>query len=148
MNTAQLLEDCKTNGVSVFIADGELKVRGNPDAIKRIAPTLKERKAEIQAHLESGNAVNTSSQDDREYLLHQLEQFALDTVKDHPEDAQAITRINNMAWEFMQADGMEFSKAIQLAAEIVVSGHVAACEAAYTDVMALWEKLKNEVREI
>ena len=134
MSAAQLLEDCKANGVTVYWADGSLKVRGDPEAVKRLAPALKDRKAEIQAHLAEY----------RRDLLNRLEPFALDSVKDYPADVEAINRINNMAWEFMRADGMAFQEAIRQAAEIVVSCQVAHCEAAYTDVMALWQKLTNE----
>lgn len=44
-----------------------------------------------------------------------------------------------MAWEFMRIDGMAFNQAIKLAGEIVAHNQVAACEAAYIDVMTLLE---------
>jgi hypothetical protein len=43
----------------------------------------------------------------------------------------------------MQADGMAFEDAITLAAQIVIGGQKAACEAAYIDVMALFKRLTN-----
>ena len=57
--------------------------------------------------------------------------------------ADELQRVNNMAWEFMTADGMSFTDAIRCAAEIVVSCNVAACEAAYADVQALWRQVVN-----
>ncbi len=62
---------------------------------------------------------------------------------DAGETVGELYRANNMAWEFMQADGMAFEDAIRLAAEIVVSGQVAACEAAYADVMAIFLKANH-----
>ena len=75
-----------------------------------------------------------------------LKQFRFDLIQQeiangHP--AEELHRVNNMAWEFMQADGMAFEAAIQLAGEIVAHGQTAACEAAYADVMALFERIKG-----
>ena len=73
-----------------------------------------------------------------------LAQFGFELVQaefDAGGATDELCRVNNMAWEFMQVDGLAFSDAIRLAAEIVVSGQVAACEAAYEDVMALWRKV-------
>lgn len=77
----------------------------------------------------------------QEKLRRQLEPFALDAVTDCPDDKDALCRLNNMAWEFMQINGLTFQDAINLAAEIVVFGQVVQCEAAYVNVMALWQKL-------
>jgi hypothetical protein len=73
-------------------------------------------------------------------IAEQLALFRFDLVqKDidsgHPSDE--IHRTNNMAWEFMQADGMRFSDAMKIAIEIVISLQVADCEAAYIDPMEL-----------
>lgn len=54
-----------------------------------------------------------------------------------------LQRVNNMAWEFMAVDGMHFDCAIRLAAEIVVSGQVAVCEATYANTMELFEKVRK-----
>ena len=51
MSAAQLLDECKANGVTVYLSGGDVKVRGSPEIIGRIAPALKERKAEILEHL-------------------------------------------------------------------------------------------------
>lgn len=75
--------------------------------------------------------------------LASLAQFRFDLMQgeiEAGEPGSELHRVNNMAWEFMQADGMVFEDAIRLAAEIVVSGQVAACEAAYADVMAAFLK--------
>jgi len=71
-----------------------------------------------------------------------LAKFCFCDTANEPEP-ELLTRINNMAWEFMQVDGMAFDDAITLAAEIVVHGKVAACEAAYADVRALWQRISG-----
>lgn len=75
-----------------------------------------------------------------------LAQFRFDLVQaeiDAGQPVDELHRVNNMAWEFMQADGMAFEDAIRLAADIVADCQVAACEAAYTDVMAIFLKVTN-----
>ena len=75
-----------------------------------------------------------------------LAQFEFGLVRAEIEaghDAGELHRVNNMAWEFMQTDGMAFGDAIKLAAEIIVSGQVAACEATYEDVQGLWQKVTH-----
>ena len=52
--------------------------------------------------------------------------------------AGELYRVNNMAWEFMEVDGMGFQEAIKAAAEIVANTEAAACETAYSDVMTLF----------
>jgi hypothetical protein len=74
--------------------------------------------------------------------LEALDQFRFDLVQQeidagHPVDE--LHRVNNMAWEFMQADGMAFDEAIKLAGEVVADCQIAACEAAYADVMKLFK---------
>jgi hypothetical protein len=75
-----------------------------------------------------------------------LKQFRFDLVRQEIEDghpADELHRVNNMAWEFMQVDGMAFDEAIKLAGEIVAHAQIAACEAAYIDVMALFKKVSQ-----
>lgn len=45
----------------------------------------------------------------------------------------------------MKVDGLPFNEAIRMAAEIVVSCDVSACEAAYEDVQALWIRLSEKI---
>ncbi len=52
--------------------------------------------------------------------------------------AQKLHRVNNMAWEFMLADGISFDEAIHVASAIVESCPLAQCEASYVDVLTLW----------
>jgi hypothetical protein len=78
--------------------------------------------------------------------LEALKQFRFDLVRQEIEDghpADELHRVNNMAWEFMQVDGMAFDEAIKLAGEIVAHAQIAACEAAYIDVMALFKKVSQ-----
>jgi hypothetical protein len=78
--------------------------------------------------------------------LEELKQFRFDLVQQEIEDghqADELHRVCNMTWEFMQADGMSFTDAMKLASEITISTQVAACEAAYVDVMALFKRLRE-----
>lgn len=140
MSATQLLDYCSAAGVKVYLSKASVKVRGNSEAVRRMMPLLRSRKAEVHAYLCQATSLPDGT--DQERLFLQLEPFMLDTVTDDP-DRDEVNRVNNMTWEFMQVDGMEFSDAIRLAAEIVVSCEVAVCEAAYTDVMALWERLRE-----
>ena len=76
--------------------------------------------------------------------LEILNQFRFDLIEGSVNSIQEIDRVNNMAWQFMKSDGLPFNEAIRLAAEIVVSCEVSACEAAYEDVQALWIFLSGE----
>lgn len=129
MTPQKLLAQCQQSGVTVCLNGEKLKLKGESESVNAAAEILRPHKAAIIRHLS-------------ETTLRQLEQFDFEAVESDPEDREAVTRVNNMAWEFMEADGMAFADAIKLAAEIVVNGHVAQCEAAYTDVLALWRRLK------
>jgi hypothetical protein len=79
-------------------------------------------------------------------LLNKLTLFHFDLVQQEitngcPPDE--LHRIKNMAWEFMQFGDMAFDEAITLAGNIVAHGQVAACEAAYTNVRELFERLQT-----
>lgn len=81
-------------------------------------------------------------------ILEKLRLFRFDLVARDIEDgypAVSLERVNNMAWEFMQADGMAFSAALHLAAQIVAECDVTASEAAYEDVRALWRRLTRNL---
>jgi hypothetical protein len=75
-----------------------------------------------------------------------LELFRFDLVHQDIEDghpADELHRVNNMAWEFMQVESMAFDEAVKLAGKIVAHAQIAACEAAYIDVMALFKKVSQ-----
>jgi len=83
---------------------------------------------------------------EKSILADTLALFRFDLVQQEIEDghpADELHRVCNMAWEFMQADGMSFTDAMKLASEITISTQVAACEAAYVDVMALFNRLRG-----
>ena len=90
---------------------------------------------------------NTSSPaKEKSSLADTLGLFRFDLVQQEIEDghpADELHRVCNMAWEHMQADGMSFTDAMKLASEIAISTQVAACEAAYVDVMALFKRLRE-----
>ncbi len=76
-----------------------------------------------------------------------LEQFRFDLIPDAITTGysiQELERVNNMAWEFMKVDGLPFNEAIRIAAKIVASCDVSACEAAYEDVQTLWNRLSGK----
>ena len=77
--------------------------------------------------------------------LEILNQFRFDLIEGSVNSIQEIDRVNNMAWQFMKSDGLPFNEAIRMAAEIVVSCEVSACEAAYEDVQALWIRLSEKI---
>ena len=122
MKIASLLTECRDAGVSIRLEGDVLKLRGTPEAVAAAKVRLKPHKAEI--------------------IRHMLGQFCIDDCAADPEP-ELIDRINNMAWEFMQHDGMTFETAIKTAAEIVVHGTVTECEAAYTNVRELWHRIKS-----
>lgn len=73
--------------------------------------------------------------------LHKmLSLFCLDDCAIDPEPG-LIDRLNRMAFEFMQHDGISFEAAIKTAADIVVKCGAAVCEASYLDVQALWKRI-------
>lgn len=90
---------------------------------------------------------NTYSQTkEKSTLADTLALFRFDLVQQEIEDghpADELHRVCNMAWEFMQADGMSFTDAMKLASEITISTQVAACESAYVDAMALFKRLRE-----
>ncbi|MBS1169617.1 MAG: hypothetical protein H6R01_535 [Burkholderiaceae bacterium] len=118
---------------------GGVRALDNPHIVhQKVQPVPAVRTVLQQSAPASNDAVAITQP---EKVRRQLESFALDTMDDNPADRKDICRINNMAWEFMQSDGLTFQEAINLAAEIVVKGQVAQCEAAYADVLAFWRKL-------
>lgn len=121
MTPQSLLNACRSAGVSVRLAGSALKLRGTASAVAVAKKRLRPHKNEIIR-----------------FLLDQFE-FDLDI---QPTDKIEQTRINNMAWEFMQHDGTEFSEAIRQAATISATLNVVACEAAYEDVKRLWARMK------
>lgn len=79
-------------------------------------------------------------------LADMLALFRFDLVQQEIEDglpADELHRVNNMAWEFMQADGMNFNEAIKKAGQIVANCQITACETAYLDVMALFKRMSK-----
>jgi hypothetical protein len=128
MNPHNLIVECEFLGVSVKLEKGNIKLIGQPAAVKNAAEIARPYKAELIAYL-SG-----------------LDQFKFDEAKaditnGHP--APDIHRVNNMAWEFMHQDGLNFEDAITKAAEIVTKCDVAECEKSYEDAMELFRKLKQ-----
>jgi hypothetical protein len=130
MNAHNLIVECKFLGVSIRLDKGNIKLIGQPAAVKNAAELARPHKAELIAYL-SG-----------------LDQFKFEEVKadianGHP--ATDIHRVNNMAWEFMHQDGLSFQEAIKKAAQIVAECDAVECEKSYEDVMKLWERITESV---
>ena len=134
MTAMRLLEDCRAKGIEIYLVNGSLKIRGDIELVRQLTPELRKRKAELLQYFEAEAANDTVHA-----LLQRIEAFGFDDSHGMAE----TTRVNNMAWEFMQVDGMPFSEAIRTASDIVSHCHAAVCEAAYDDVRTLWERLKT-----
>lgn len=120
MTPQNLLNECRNAGVKVQLEGDRIKLRGPAMAVAAVAEKLRPHKHQIIQHL--------------------LGQFHSD-VQAQDVASTELDRINNMAWEFMQFDGVPYSIAIRLAADIVAHCDIAVCEAAYEDVRALCAKL-------
>ncbi len=147
MNTIGLLKECLTQGVTIYLSGREVKLRGSPDAIRRMTPMLKARKTEIQEFLSSAPSHGRpDASDERGKLLSKLTPFFIEKAEDGMFTTLHSERINNMAWEFMESDGMAFQEAIRLAAEITSMCPIALCEASYAGVSTLWNRLNNSAK--
>ena len=138
MKVSDLILECESQGIHLAFQGDSLKATGKPEALKRLVPMLKSHKQEIQAELSRKHEGAARA------FLDRLRLFRFDLVQQDIEagaNPEELERINNMAWEFMQVDGLEFSESIKIAAEIVVSCNVVICEAAYQSVKDLHKKL-------
>ena len=140
MNAKTLIRDCRNLGVSIYLDAGAIKLRGAPDLVKSVQTKLRPHKSELQEYLSKSPAENNVMQFN--LALFRFDLMAAEIEAGYP--PELLTRLNNMAWELMQADGMSFNDAIRIAAEIVVSCKVAACEATYEDVQALFERVCHD----
>lgn len=138
MNTSDLLFECESQGIQLIFQGDSLKATGKPEALRRLVPMLKSHKQEIQAELIRKHEQAAKS------FIDRLSLFCFDLPEqeiDAGTNLAELDRINNMAWEFMEVDGLEFSESIKTAQEIVKACQVAACEAAYQSVRELHKKL-------
>lgn len=131
MSAEALIMECRERGISLFLENGDLRIGGNRDIVSAVVPIIRGNKADVIRYLQY------------EALRQQLEPFQLDVIPDTPE----TERINNMAWEFMQADGMPYAEAIRQAAEIAAKCQVAAGEAAYETVRELWRRITGAITD-
>jgi hypothetical protein len=95
----------------------------------------------------AGVAVTNPSKLEAVFDAGLLYQFRFDLVQsdiDAGYPADDLHRVNNMAWSFMQTDGMGFEEAITRAAVIVAASQITASEAAYIDVLALFLRLQTK----
>ncbi len=94
----------------------------------------------------SKNSRQASANDPVKPTAEVLHQFWFDRVETeiaagHP--AYELNRANDLAWHFMQQDGLPFVVAIRIAADIVVHCDPAPCEAAYESAMDLWKRVTS-----
>ncbi len=54
-------------------------------------------------------------------------------------------RLNNMIYEFMSADRLDYDQALKIASDVVRTCGVAPCEASYEDVQELWQQMNGVV---
>lgn len=155
MNIASILSECRSHGVTVFLANGKASAKGSREALDRFRSVLKQHKAEVERFLSAQDrrgidAARAQPTDKPNTVMQSLAHFNFDLMQadiDAGYPADELHRINNMAWEFMQVDRMAFDEAIKLAAEIVVFGQVTACEAAYENVQALFNRMQTHERK-
>lgn len=131
MSTEAFIMECKEKGISLFLENGDLRIGGKRNVVSAALPIIRENKAAIIRYMQY------------EAFRQQLEPFRLDDTPDTPE----TERINNMAWEFMQAEGMSYAEAIRQAAEIAAKCQVAAGEAAYENVRELWKRITGAITD-
>jgi hypothetical protein len=84
----------------------------------------------------------------KERILKKLKLFRFGPMAHEIKDGYLVDdleRVNNMAWEFMQIDGMVSSAALHLVAQIVTKCDLVASEAAYEDIRALWDRLTRNL---
>lgn len=132
MSDLSILVKAKIEGVALSLnQDGTIRAAGPAAALASLKPSLHRNKSALVEHLK---------------LCAALEQFRFDLVEaDIASGAPAaeLDRVNNLCWEFMDADGMPFDQALAVAVSIVVTCEPAPCEAGYTDVRQLWRELTS-----
>ncbi|MBS0308493.1 MAG: hypothetical protein JSS58_05940 [Proteobacteria bacterium] len=142
MTPAAIIQQAQAGGVRLALSpSGTIKATGDGAAVNRWLEVIREHKTEIIGVLKVA-----AIPDDQTQALEKLALFRFDLIRADIEagyPASDLHRVNNMAWEFMQTDGMAFEDAIRMAADIVATTQAAACEAAYVDVMALFDRLNG-----
>ncbi len=128
MTPADVIRVARSSGILISLtSSGTIKATGDESSIRHWLDLIRlHRQAIIGA------------------LRHELDRFRFDlfdkeTTAGHL--ARERQRVNNMAWEFMQADGMSFNEAMQAAAAIAAICPPAPCEASYTNALTLWAEL-------
>lgn len=131
MNACDLIKECQTIGVSVYLSDaGAVKLSGNPVAVQDAATRLRSHKAEILDFLK------TAQNQSRDLLAR----FRLDLVQadiDSGYPAEDLRRVNNIAYHLITAKGWAFNDAVTSAAHWVVNHQPHADEAGFADVQSL-----------
>ena len=144
MTPVEVIQGAAENGVQLFLSsNGAIKASGDAAAVSHWTPLIRAQKNEILCLLKrldgESNIEETIS------LPIKLRPFRFDLVALEIEagfDQSELAGVNNMAWEFMKIDGLNFDEAIRLAAEVVTHCGGAAWEAAYEDVQALWRRVR------
>ncbi len=134
MTPAKLIQDARSNGVLLTITpSGTLKAMGDKAVVGQWTPKIRLHRLALLETLRSDLALFRFDLTDRD--------IAADIDAGYP--ATDIVRVNNMAWEFMKADGLPFNEAMDVAAEIVTTCPSASCETTYEDVQALWRHISG-----
>lgn len=135
---ALIVASARRDGLTVSLApSGTIALAGSKTIIERWRPTLGEYRAELIETLKAANEPIEAS-------LKDLEPFRFDLVEIEilrGADAAELDRVNNLAFEIIQADRLPFAEAMRIAAEITVSTPPAECEAAYLNTRRTWNAL-------
>ncbi len=143
MTPAAIIREAYSEGVRLTLSPaGTIKVAGEGMAVNRWIAVIRQRKAEIIDELKAASGEKTN--DLLKPTVEILEQFQFDLVEQEIAAGAPVAeldRTNNLAWRFMEQEGMPFGQAIAVAASIVVACEPALGESEYTDVRSLWHEL-------
>jgi hypothetical protein len=131
MTPHNLIVECESLGVSIQLKAGNIVLLGHPTAVENAAKIARPFKANLIEYLSGLDQFNIGESESNKSSPHPTSSI------------DPIHRRNNMAWEFMQFDGMSYSEAMVLAQEIVSNLQIASCEKAYVDVHELINRIKK-----
>ncbi len=136
MALRDLIRKRSSNSANAKAAIAANDEESQPPSLAEIAEIAVANPPEVRSNLAESSPTPS--------LIEVLRQFRFDLVEaeiaaGHPADE--LNRANDLAWHFMQEDGLPFELAIRIAADIVINCDPAPCEAAYESAIALWRKV-------
>lgn len=92
--------------------------------------------------------LNSAIDDFLKYKKFSQSEFDLIINDQEPIDSfEIITRVNNLAWNFMLVDGFKFSEAIKAASKIVIGCPIEKFESSYAEAMNLINRVSTAESE-